>query len=407
MAAEQGKTSGIAGIASTPAASAAEMSKPVVLLFAVAAGLAVASIYYAHPLLDAMRQSLHMSVATTGLVVTASQLGYAFGLTLLVPLGDLLERRRLVVWMTVGISVCLAGMAMASSAPAMLAAAMMVGALSVVAQILVAFAATLAGPAERGRVVGTVMSGLLLGILLARTAAGYLAQLGSWRTTFWVAAGLMLALAVVLQRALPTYYANVGMNYPALMRSVLTLLKEEPVLRLRALYGAVAFGAFSVLWTPLAFLLSQPPYQYSPGTIGMFGLVGVAGALAASAAGRIADMGGAHRVTGGTAALLAVSWIPMKLGDHSVAMLVVGIVLLDLAAQGLHITNQSEIYRLRPDARSRITSAYMAIFFAGGVLGSALSSFTYAHAGWTGVCLLGGGFGAVATAVWLSALRRR
>lgn len=383
------------------------MSRAVVLLLASAAGLAVAGIYYAHPLLDAMRRSMRLTVTTAGLIVTASQLGYGLGLALLVPLGDLVERRRLVVVMTIGIAAGLMGMAVAPSAPALLGAAIIVGALSVVAQILVAFAATLAGPAEQGSVVGTVMSGLLLGVLFARTASGYLAQLCGWRAVFWAAAGLMLALAAALRIGLPAYRADVGMTYPVLIKSVADLFREERTLRLRALYGALAFAAFSALWTPLAFLLSRPPFQYSSGTIGMFGLAGVAGALAASAAGRFADRGLAQRMTGITAAMLIFSWLPMKLGDHSVVFLVLGIILLDLAAQGLHITNQSEIYRLRPDARSRITSAYMSAFFAGGVLGSALSSFAYARAGWTGVCLLGSAFGVIAVALWLMSKRQR
>jgi predicted MFS family arabinose efflux permease len=386
---------------------ASKISKTLVLLMAAGSGLTVASIYYAQPLLEAIRQSLGMSVVTAGLIITASQLGFALGLAFLVPLGDLIERRVLTLWMTVGISVCLAGMALAPFSSILLAAAFMMGALSVVAQILIAFAATLARPAERGQVVGTVMSGLLLGILLARTAAGYLAQLEGWRAVFGVASGLMIALAVILYRGLPTYRSNIGVSYSALMKSVLSLLMEEPVLRLRAFYGAIAFGSFSVLWTPLALLLSQPPYQYSSGTIGIFGLAGVAGILAASAAGRMADMGWTRQMTGITSALLALSWLPLKLGDHSVLMLVFGILVLDLSVQGLHITNQSEIYRLGPEARSRITSAYMASFFAGGVLGSALSSFAYAHSGWQGVCLVGAGFGMVATVLWLLTFRRR
>ena len=378
------------------------ISRAVVGLLAAAAGLSVASIYYAHPLLEAMRRSLNLSVATAGLIVTASQLGYGLGLALLVPLGDLVERRRLVVSMTLGMAASLTGIAIAPSAPALLAAAIMVGLLSAVAQIFVAFAATLAGPAEQGRVVGTVMSGLLLGILFARTAAGYMAQLCGWRSVFFAAAGLMLALACALRKGLPVYRSDVGMSYPALIKSVVTLLREERVLRLRVAYGAIAFGAFSVLWTPLAFLLSQPPFLYAPGTIGMFGLAGIAGALAASAAGRFADRGKANLMTGVTGGILMVSWLPLKLGAHSVALLIMGIMLLDLAVQGLHITNQSQIYRLRPDARSRVTSAYMTIFFGGGVVGSSLSSITYARAGWTGVCLLGSAFGALAAGLWLS-----
>ena len=388
-------------------AEAAGVSTGVVILLAAAAGLAVASIYYAHPLLEAMRKSLGLPVPTAGLVVTASQLGYGLGLALLVPLGDLVERRGLVVWMTVGIAAGLAGMAVAPSAPALLMAAIAVGALSVVAQILVAFAATLAAPAEQGRVVGTVMSGLLLGVLFARTASGYLGELGGWRTVFWAAAGLMLVLSAALRMGLPEYRANLGMTYPALIKSVAGLLRDERTLRLRAAYGALSFAAFSTLWTPLAFLLSGPPYGYASGAIGMFGVAGIAGALAASAAGRFADRGMVRPMTGITGAILMLSWIPVKLGDHSVILLIAGIILLDLAAQGLHITNQSEIYRLRPDARSRITSAYMTTFFAGGVIGSAAASFSYSHAGWTGVCLLGSAFGAAAVVIWLATLRQR
>lgn len=285
------------------------------------------------------------------------------------------------------------------------AAVAMVGALSVVAQILVAFAATLASPATRGRVVGTVMSGLLLGILLARTASGYVGQAGGWRLVFRLASLTMLALAAVLRAALPRYRATQGMNYPQLLRSVAGLLREEPTLRLRALYGAAAFGAFSILWTPLALLLSGPPFGYSSGMIGMFGLAGVAGALSASVAGRQADRGRTRAMTGIAGVLLTLSWIPLWLGGRSAAVLAAGVVLLDLAAQGLHITNQSEIYRLRPEARSRITSAYMTIFFLGGVAGSALSSLAFAHAGWTGVCLLGAADGALAAGLWLVSSR--
>ena len=389
------------------ATDASRMSKTLVLLMATGSGLTVASIYYAQPLLEAIRQSLGMSVATAGLIITASQLGYALGLAFLVPLGDLIERRVLAVWMTVGISVCLAGMALAPFSSILLAAALMMGALSVVAQVLVAFAATLAGPAERGQVVGTVMSGLLLGILLARTAAGYLAQLEGWRAVFGIASGLMIAACSRLVQGPAEVPLQYRRKLPGI-DEVSTLLAHgrtcpapSSFLRcdcIRLVQRAVDPSG------PAAF---PAPYQYSSGTIGIFGLAGVAGVLSASMAGRMADMGWARQMTGITSALLALSWLPLKLGDHSVLMLVFGILVLDLAVQGLHITNQSEIYRLRPDARSRITSAYMASFFAGGVFGSALSSFAYAHSGWQGVCLVGAGFGMVATVLWLLTLRRR
>jgi predicted MFS family arabinose efflux permease len=388
------------------AADSSGMSRALALLMATSCGLLVASITYCQPLLDAMRQSLGMTMATAGLVVTVTQLGYALGLAFLVPLGDLVERRALIVWMTVAIAVCLAGMATAPFSSLLLAEAFLMGALSVVAQVLVAFAATLANPNERGRVVGTVMSGLLLGLLLARTAAGGIAQLLGWRAVYAVASVLMIGLSLVLYRGLPKYRPNPGISYLALIKSVISLFAEEPILRLRAFYGVLAFATFSALWTPLALLLSRPPFEYSTGTIGIFGLAGVAGVLAASLAGRMADRGWTRRMTGITTALLALSWIPLQTGAHSLGMLLAGIVLIDFAVNGLQIINQSEIYRLRPDARSRITSAYMASFYAGGVLGSACSSLAYAQGGWPGACLVGTGFGVVATVTWLLSLRR-
>jgi predicted MFS family arabinose efflux permease len=382
------------------------LHRGVVLLLAIATGLSVANLYYSQPLLGAIGQQLHLSVGTTGLVVTVTQLGYAAGLVLLLPLGDLLERRRLVVVMAVGAAVALALMARSTTVWALLACSLAIGLLSVLAQILVPLAATLANPRERSTVVGMVMSGLLLGILLARTVSGYLAQLGGWTTAYWVAAALMLALAAALRLGLPASRNHTSLRYSELLRSTVTLLWNEPVLRLRSLYGALGFAAFSVLWTSVTFLLTGAPYYYSTGTVGLFGLVGAAGAVAASAAGRIADRGRSHHTTAVTVLLLLFSWLPLVFGLRSLAALLVGIVLLDLAVQGLHITNQSEIYRLKPEDRSRLTSAYMTLYFVGGALGSALSTMAYAAYGWVGACVLGAIIGAAAAVVWLFTLIR-
>jgi predicted MFS family arabinose efflux permease len=382
----------------------ARLHRGVVLLLGMATGLSVANLYYSQPLLDTIGHQLHLSAGTTGLVVTVTQLGYAAGLALLLPLGDLLERRRLVVAMAVGAAIVLALMARATTAAALLACALAIGLLSVLAQILVPLAATLAGPSERGSVVGMVMSGLLLGVLLARTVSGYLAQLGGWTTAYWVAAALMLALAAALWLGLPTNRHHTNLRYLGLLRSTLALLRDEPVLRLRSIYGALGFAAFSVLWTPITFLLTGSPYHYSTGTVGLFSLVGAGGAAAASAAGRIADRGGSHRITAVTVLLLLTGWLPLAFGLHSLTALLIGIVLLDLAVQGLHITNQSEIYRLKPEARSRLNSAYMTLYFLGGALGSALSTMAYTDYGWIGVCALGTIIGVAAAAVWLATL---
>lgn len=381
------------------------LDRGLVLLMAVATGLAVANNYYAQPLLPTIRREFGIGTGLAGMIVTIGQVGYAAGLVVLLPLGDLLERRRLISLITAATAIGLLGIATAPSVGVLLPAVLWVGASSVVAQVLVPFAATLAGPAERGQVVGTVMSGLLLGVLLARTAAGYLAQLAGWRTVYLVAAGLMLVLAVVLRLRLPVSRPAVRLRYPQLLASIVGIVREEPVVRRRAAFGGLSFAAFSVLWTTLAFLLAGPPYHYAEGTIGAFGLAGAAGAITASLAGRLADRGLADRTTGGTALLLAAAYLPLWLGARSLAALLVGIVALDIGAQGLHITNQSEIYRLRPDARSRINAAYMASYFAGGTVGSAGAALLYGTVGWGGVCLYGGSFGVAALALWLSGHR--
>ena len=385
-----------------PARRAPSVPHRLVLLMSVCTGMSVGSLYYAQPLLESIRRSLDIGTGTAGLIVSITQIGYISGLVLLVPLGDMFVRRLLIPLMGVGLAVCLALVSMAPSAGLLLAGSLLVGALSVTAQITVAYAATLAADADRGRIVGRVMSGLLLGILLARTAAGYLADLGGWRTPFRVAAVLMAMLAVVLWRSLPDDPVNRRTPYLRVLISVPVLLKEEPVILLRSLYGAAAFGAFNALWTPLAFLLSGSPYHYSTSTIGVFGLLGVAGALTASAAGHVADRGHATAMTMATSAVMLLSWVPIVLGRHSLAALIAGIVVLDFAVQGLHITNQSLIYQLRPEARSRITSAYMSLYFVGGVVGSLAAAAAYSSGGWTATSAVGAAFGAVAVILWLA-----
>jgi len=384
-----------------PADSPAPLATSTVLLLAIAIGSSAATLYYAQPLLAFVRDDLGLSSAGAGLTVTVTQLGYAVGLILAVPLGDLLERRRLVTFMCCLNAVTLALCGTSTDAALFYVTSALIGVFAATAQILVAFAANLAAPAERGRVVGTVMSGLLLGILAARTVSGYLAELGGWRAVYWFAAGLMLLLALALRFRLPQAPPVTDLRYSALLRSVAALMREEPVLRLRALYGALGFAGFSTLWVPLGLMLAGAPHHLSTGEIGLFGLAGMAGALGAPLAGRAADRGGASRTTILTAVLLTVSWLPTGFGHTSILLLVLGIIVFDFACQSMHITNQSEIYRLRPDARSRLTSAYMTCYFGGGVVGSALASVVYASYGWTGDCVLGAAFGACTVLLWI------
>ncbi|WP_234430586.1 MFS transporter [Streptomyces sp. NRRL F-4489] len=370
----------------------------------VAAGLSVAGNYFAQPLLDVIGRDLHLSPGTAALVVTVAQTGYGLGLLLLVPLGDLLERRRLTVTLCALTAAFLAVTASAPNAALLLAGTALTGLTSVAAQVVTPYAATLSAPAERGRTVGTVMTGLLLGILLARTAAGLLTGLGGWRTVYWANAALMLLIALLLRLRLPALRTTVGLRYPALLRSTLALFANEPVLRRRALLGALTFAGFSVLWTALAFLLSGPAYGWQESAIGLLGLVGAAGSLAATAGGRLADRGLAHHVTGAGALLLLASWGLLAAGGTggawSLAALLTGIIILDLAAHAIHVSNQNLVYAIRPDARNRLNSAYMTSYFTGGAAGSALTSAVWGLGRWGAVCALGAALAAAVTAVW-------
>ena len=377
------------------------LSPALVLLMATATGLAVASNYFAQPLLPTMARELGLSVTKAGIIVTTAQVGYAAGLLLIVPLGDLFERRGLIVAMTLLAAAGLLAIALAPGIGMLLVGTALTGLFSVVAQILVPFAATLAAPEERGKVVGTIMSGLLLGILFARTVAGALTPLGGWRTVYWVGAGAMVLMAIVLRRVLPRHHQPVALSYPRLIHSISTLFREEPVLRLRSLLGACAFANFSVFWTSMAFLLAAPPYQFSPGTIGLFGLVGAAGALAASGAGRQADRGRGDLVTATALAILLCSWLPLAFARHSLVAFLVGVLLLDLAVQAVHISNQTAIYRLRPEVRNRLTAAYMTSYFIGGAAGSLASASAYSHFGWLGVVVVGAAFSLCGGSIWL------
>jgi predicted MFS family arabinose efflux permease len=387
-----------------PAPGRPELTTRLVALMAVGSGLSVASNYYVQPLLPDLADGFGVSSSVVGLLVTISQIGFVAGLALVVPLGDLVERRNLLTRMCLLTAAGLGLVAVAPGLPVLFPALAIVGMTSVAAQIFVPLAADLARPEQRGQAVGTVMAGLLIGVLLARTLSGLVAEVAGWRAVYVVAAVSMLVLAALCRRALPPVPASARASYPALLASVVTLYREEPVLRRRGLYGALGFASFSTLWTSLAFLLHDA-YGYGEGAVGLFGLLGVAGALAAQFAGRVADRGWARVSTLGFLLTLALSWGVLAGGERSLAAVVAGILLLDLAAQGAHISNQSEVYRLRPEARSRLTTGYMCVNFAGGVVGSASSAAVYDLGGWTAVCAVGFGFSVLALLLWLTEAR--
>ncbi|NMI06266.1 MFS transporter [Paenibacillus sp. SZ31] len=378
------------------------MSRLVALLFAVCSGLAVANIYYAQPLLDSIAQEFSLSPSSIGIVITVTQICYALGLFLLVPLGDLLNRRKLIIIQMLLSVLALVLVGTAQSSSLLLTGMAVVGLLAVITQTLVAFAAHLAAPSERGRIVGLVTSGIVIGILLARTVAGTLNDWLGWRSVYLFSASFTLLGIVALYLVLPRQQSSyVKQSYFQLLRSVLLLYRELSVLRVRGILAMLIFTAFSILWTSIVLPLSSPPLSLSHTVIGAFGLAGAAGALAAARSGKLADRGLGQKTTGISLVILLLSWLPIGYMHHSLWFLILGVILLDLAVQAVHVTNQSLIYEVRPEAQSRLTAAYMIFYSIGSATGSIVSTQVYAWAGWTAVCWLGAGVSATALVFWM------
>lgn len=382
--------------------STPHLSPALTLLLSITCALAVANVYFAQPLLDSMAQSLGVDPGMIGIVVTATQIGYGVGLILIVPLGDLINRKVLILTQVLLSAVALMVVGSAQQWSALLGAMISVGVMAVVVQVVVAYVAAMATPSRRGQAVGTVTSGVVLGILLARFTSGLIADLAGWRAVYFVSAGLMLTLAVVLWRAIPSKsLPRVESSYWALLLSTFTLFVTEPVLRIRGVFALLIFAAFSVLWTAMVLPLSAPPSSLTHTQIGLFGLAGIAGALAASRAGRWADQGLGQRITGIALALLVLSWVPIAFAEKSLLALIVGVVVLDFAVQAVHVTNQSLIFAARPDAQSRLVGAYMFFYSIGSALGAAAATQVYACWGWVAVCFLGASISLVALGFWM------
>ncbi|WP_406090749.1 MFS transporter [Streptomyces sp. NBC_01013] len=378
------------------------LSRGVVILLAVACGAAVANVYFSQPLLVTVGHDLGMSPALVGAVVTLTHVGYGLGLLFLVPLGDVVDRRRLVVAQLLLLVLALVVVATARTAAILLAGLASMGLLAVVTQTLVAFAASLAPPAGRGRVVGLVTSGVVIGILLARTASGVMADLVGWRSVYLGSASLTALLALVLHRVLPGRDGAppAALRYGQLLRSTITLFARERLLRLRALFGLLIFAAFSTLWSSVALPLSGAPYHLSHSEIGALGLIGVVGAPAATVAGRLNDRGFSGRTTGIALALLVGSWLPLSFTRSSLVALAVGVILLDFAVQAVHVTNQTLIYELHPDAGGRLIGGYMVFYSIGSATGAIAATSLYAVGGWGAVCALGAAFSCVGLVLW-------
>lgn len=378
-----------------------------ILIMAIACGVTVANLYYNQPLLALLASEFHASANDVSFIPTLTQIGYALGILLLVPMGDLVERRRLIVLMLALTAIALVLAALSPNLTWLVIASFAIGMTAIAAQIIVPFAAQLAEPQERGKAVGTVMSGLLIGILLARTVSGFVGVTWGWRSMYWLASGLMVVLAILMANVLPRSQPSLKISYGHLMRSLTQLVQEQPRLQQASLIGAMSFGAFSAFWSTLAFLLEQPPYHYGSDVTGLFGLVGVVGAAAAPVVGKIADRHSPRLTVGLGIATTAFSFVLFWLLGYQIWGLVIGVILLDLGVQTTQISNQTSIYRLPTEIHSRLNALYIMFYFIGGAFGSFLGAYGWSHWRWSGVCLLSLGLLAIAAAAFLKSRRDR
>lgn len=355
---------------------------------ALATGLAVASIYYNQPMLGVMSDAFHDG-RVGGWIPTLTQLGYAAGLLFLLPLGDMLERRKLIVVQFGVLALALTVMAMAPGLAVLAFASVLVGAAATVAQQIVPFAAILSAPEKRGAAIGTVMSGLFTGILLSRTLAGLVSSMAGWRAMFWLAVPLAVLGAVLMGRSLPVHHPARKLRYGDLLGSLIHLWRDEPVLRRAAFTQALLFASFSAFWTTLALRLAQPPLNLGAASAGLFGIVGAVGVAMAPIAGRVADRRGPAPVIALGAAATIVAWLVFGLSPGLVG-LIVGVIVLDFGVQISLVSNQHVIYGLHPEYKSRLNTLFMTTMFVGGAIGSLLASVAWGHGGWFAVCVLGG-----------------
>ncbi|MGL5389544.1 MAG: MFS transporter [Serratia sp. (in: enterobacteria)] len=394
-------------LATIRAKSVESLPMSLVLLLSAACAFSVANVYYAQPLLDAIAADFTISLARVGMVIAATQIGCACALLLVVPLGDRLNRHRLLAVQQILLIAALLMVGVSSSSLVLLAAMLLVGLLgTAMTQGLIAFAATLATPQERGRVVGAAQGGVVIGLLVARTLSGLLADIGGWRTVYFFSAAITLILLPILASMLPKQPASeLKLSYWQLLRSMLSLLRHDRILQVRGMLALLMFAAFSIFWSTLVLPLSQPPFLFSHSAIGVFGLVGAVGALAAMKAGHLADRGWAQRVSGVSLLILVFAWLPLGLMGQGIIYLVGGIILLDLAGQAIHVLNQSMIFTAHPQSHSRLVGCYMLFYAVGSGLGAFAGSHIYAWAGWHGVCWLGGLVSLAALLFWLRTLK--
>ena len=370
-----------------------ELTPVTLWIMTIATGLVVANLYYNQPLLEDIARTFHCSRGKAGQVSMLTQIGYASGMLFLAPLADMFKRKRLMVIIFAFIVLSSLLTALAPNINILIFASFLLGASSMIPQLLVPMAAHLAKPHERGKKIGVIMSGLLIGILLSRTFAGYIGEFFGWRTVFYAATGIMLIMWMLIWLFLPEVEPDYKGSHKNLMISLIHLVKQEPKLRLAAFRGALCFACFSAFWTTIVFLLKQN-FDMGSGVAGEFGLVGAFGALAAGLMGRLSDKMDAYKLSGFTILLIIISFVIFYFSAHSIPGLILGVIILDMGVQATHISNQSIIFTLKPEARNRINTVYMVSYFIGGSLGTLFATQLWKNYQWNGVCFIGIGLSA-------------
>ena len=358
-------------------------------LITIGCGVVVANLYYCQPLLGALSRAFHVSEESASFVNICSQVGYGIGLFFIVPLGDMVPRRRLLIWMILLSGVALLGVAFSPSMQWLYIASICVGIMSTACQVFIPLAVHLADDEERGKVLGTILGGLLTGILLSRSLSSFVAEYFGWQTVYFTSSIFMLLLTILVYKMIPGEEPAFKGSYKELMKSLFQLFKEQPVIRESALIGASLFGAISAFWSTMAFFLEKRPFQYSLTVIGLFGIIGAGGALISPFIGRISDKYGPFKPMKYGIIMMLIGYFILLEGTMGIVLVIAGIILIDMGLQSTHIPNLSRNYALLPEARTRLNTIYMTFFFIGGTIGSSVGSIAWNFSGWTGVCFVG------------------
>ncbi|MEO6893525.1 MAG: MFS transporter [Ginsengibacter sp.] len=372
-----------------PSSEKATLTPKLKYLITIGCGVVVANLYYCQPLLGEFSRYFHVSEESASFVNICSQVGYGVGLFFIVPLGDMLARRGLLIWMHLLAALALVGVAFSPNISWLFIFSVSVGITSTACQIFIPLAMHLASDDERGKILGTILGGLLTGILLSRSLSGFIAEYFGWQSVYFLSAGLMLIMTFLIWKYIPGEEPSFKGSYRKLMKSLFSLFKEQSVIRESAWIGACLFGAISAFWATMAFFLEKPPYEYSLLVIGLFGIIGAGGAMISPFIGRITDKYGPFKPMRIGILLMLFGYFILFFANSGIALMIIGIILIDMGLQSTHIPNLSRNYSLLPEARTRLNTIYMTFFFIGGTVGSSIGSIAWNKGGWTGVCISG------------------